>query len=106
MYINYRTGKDFFLDNNEYILSDELQNQFLYTNAKSSWDIQSSLNNFHIKVFNDDREIFMIKSSPHLMIIIGAESLIPEVISSLNELHYSFSGILGSRSITDSFITE
>lgn len=103
MYINYRSGKDFFEDNKDYILSDELKNQFLYTNAKALWDAESSPSHYYIKVYDDGKELFMIKNHSHPLVIVGDESLVEEAVRCLHELNYHYDGILGSQTMVESF---
>lgn len=103
MYFNYQTGKDFFLDNKDYILGDELVNQFLYTNAVALWDVKTSPNNYYIKVSKDGKELFMIKNNTKPLVLVGDESLVNEAVNCLGKLTYSFDGILGQEKMVESF---
>lgn len=106
MIIIYQTGKEFFEDNQGYILSDEIRNQFLYGNAKKSWDVPSCPDHFYLKITDQGKNLFLIRNHPHPLALAGDETLSDQAVEWLDQLPFPFPGIIGSRILTDAFISS
>jgi len=106
MIIKYKSGKDFFQDNIDILLSDEIKYSLTIHNAKVLYDFKMNSDNYAIKVSTDNHVLLAIRSYPHPLVITGSPYCIGELCKALDKYRMVFAGIIGSPQITEAFINQ
>ena len=99
MVLEYKNGKDFILDNKEFLDENKYMSVFFYLDAKILNEV--SKENFAIKVENNNKKLLAIKVNPYNLLLYGDKSNTIELLEYLNRNNFIYDGIMCQTDIGD-----